>query len=471
MTSRLVSREILKAALPLENLGDNVLNLKDDVGVSIDSRTIQPREVFFAIRGEFDDGHRYMNEAGKKGAALIVCESGNNYSASNKAPMIIVEDSLKAFSRLASLHIAALNLTKIAITGSNGKTTTKEMLKAMLAKVLGENRVYASFGNINNHFGVPLSALEITRQHKIAIFEMGMNHPDEITNLCHIVSPDIGAITNISYAHGGNFVDGLDGVQRAKGELFQYIASKSGIIVVNLDDDRVMTEAHRAPLAHAVSFGYDKKADVEIASSKPFSMAAGFQRITLAVGEMPFEVDIPLAGPHQANNAACALAIVHALKLPVVYASLGLMEMSKTKGRMHIVMLRNGAILVNDAYNANPTSMKAGVVACRDIPAKRRIAAIGAMGELGEKSAHHHFLIGQLLAKDFCHLFVCGADSRHTVSGAKSEGMRDDQIVFADSSTELIEPIRAMLKKDDLLFVKGSLSQSMAVIANALMQS
>src|SRR5579871_609129 len=472
MTTITVDKKILQRVLPIDHRHEAAALLPEIVGISIDSRTIKPGDVFFALRGETHDGHHHIDEACRRQASMIVLEAAyQECSPKDKVTMVLVKDTLRAFSDVAASHLALLNPIRIAVTGSNGKTTTKEMIRAALGRVLGPDRVYASYGNKNNHFGVPLSALEVTKQHRVAIFELGMNHPGEITNLCQIVSPNIGIITNIGCAHEGNFIDGIDGIQRAKGELFQSVSENRGTIVVNADDERVVFEACLAKSARQIVFGSNNKADVKITSHEPYSVESHSQAIAVSVDqETPIRFHVPLAGAHQAINAIGALAVVRALGLSVRDASLGFMDMKETKGRMNVFTSPLGFTVINDAYNANPASMKAGVLASMDIPAKRRIAAIGAMGELGDKSAAYHFELGKLLAHHFDYIFICGQDGRHAVQGAKSEGMLENQIQFKASSTELVDPIKALLQANDLIFVKGSLSANMLVIANALQE-
>jgi UDP-N-acetylmuramoyl-tripeptide--D-alanyl-D-alanine ligase len=464
---RHIHKTICQKLWPDQNLD----HFPDEITVCIDSRLTTQHDIFFAIRGELKDGHDFVVEAHQKGASLIVCEEAYRNRFKNQLPIIFVEDSLREFSKLAYLHLKSLSPTKIAITGSNGKTTTKEMIKAALARVLGEESVYASLGNKNNHFGVPLSALEVTAQHKVAIFEMGMNHAGEISALCQIVEPDIGVITNIGHAHEGNFDDGIAGVQHAKGELFLSLSKRNGCAVVNLDDERVVAMADTWQIEKRVTFGCNKNADIAITQHETLDSREAGQTILAATPQGVLSFAIPLLGEHNAHNAACALAVVQALNLSLNDAALGLADMKKTQGRLFIHHTDKGYAVIDDGYNANPTSMAAGIKASLSIPGTRRIAAIGAMGELGAYSQSHHVALGKLLAQNFDYLYFCGPDTHYAIEGAKHAGFKESKILYKDSSVELIEPLKMMLKEGDLLFVKGSLSANMQAITRALIAS
>lgn len=471
MTTRRISKNVLKRAFHNHAEAQAIVaTLSDPLTLCIDSRKVSPGDVFFAMRGEFDDGHRYLMQAYEKGAQLLVAESSYKDAFNNiaKLPIVFVENTFAVFFDVARIHLERLHLTKIAITGSNGKTTTKEMIRAALTKILTDEDVYASAGNFNNHFGLPLSALEITERHRVAVFEMGMNHPQEIALLCAIVPPDIATITNISGAHAGNFKDGILGVQKAKGELFQALADNCGKACVNIDDERVLEEAEYYDLTNRVTFGTGKNADMRLISCKPFSLERGFQEIEIALEERTISLSIPLPGRHHAKNALCALSVIHALGLSVEQGALGIKNMVKTKGRMNVNVAKSGYVVINDGYNANPVSMTAGILACDEIEAVRRIAVIGAMGELGEESKKHHHDLGHLLAKHFDRVFICGASAKPTVEGAKKACMDESAIVYKDSSVELIEPLKRILAKGDLVFIKGSLSANMQAVADAL---
>lgn len=456
MNRRTIAKSILLKALPHEKALDD---LPDVVGLSIDSRTIMPKDIFFAIKGELADGHDFIEEAHKKGASLIIAER-----AHEKVIVKIVEDPLQFYSCLASMHLETLDVIKIAITGSNGKTTTKEMVKAALSNIFGDAQVFASAGNQNNHFGIPLSALSVTSDHKIAIFEMGMNHEQEIASHCQVVKPHFGIITNISMAHEGNFADGILGVAKAKGELFEFLAEHAGTAIVNNDDARIKALSEKLNLK-SITVGHGA-CDVQILSAGAYSPEKQAQEVKVSVRLHEISFLVPMLGQHHAQNAGLAIALILALGLDVKKGAEGIFSMEKTSGRMNISHTSKGFLVVNDGYNANPASMKAGILASAELFAKRRIAVIGAMGELGKNSVSHHRDLGKLLASHFDALFICGKDGIHCVEAAKEQGFL--AITYKETSVELVEPLKQFLASGDLVFIKGSLSANMKAVADAL---
>lgn len=434
-----------------------------ELKLSIDSRTTKSGDTFLALRGEFADGHDFIADAINRGAALIVAERA---FAHETVPVIVVQSTQEFLFALAKFHLQQFAIPKIAITGSNGKTTTKEMIAAALSELFGDEHVFRNAGNKNNHFGLPLSALLVSKNHQVAIFEMGMNHEGEIAALARIVEPDVGVITNIGCAHVGNFVDGIEGISRAKGELFASIAHTLGHAVINVDDDLVMNEAKKYSFAATTTFGTKNGATVQLGGMELFSPHTGKQKLEILVDKTCISFDIPLAGEHNARNANCALAVVKSLNLDVEKASHGLMRMEKTNGRMSISAVRNITI-INDGYNANPVSMDAGIKASRDFSSRRRIAAIGYMAELGAQSDELHFELGKLLGVNFDYIFLCMTDD-NCERGALAAGLSHERIISRRTADELIEPLKNFLRPGDLLFVKGSNSANMAVIISAL---
>lgn len=446
-----------------------VAALDGPIALTIDSRSVPEASIFFALVGELHDGHDFVNDALSKGAIAAVVKKNHPKCVDiDPACLIEVDDPLATFGALAAHHIASMPAIRIALTGSNGKTTTKEMLKAALSHVVGSSHVFASPGNKNNHIGLPLSAFHLNSEHHFAIFEMGMNHPGEIAYLCEIVRPQFGLITNISSAHEGNFSDGIKGVQKAKAEIFDGL-SHDGHAIVNLDDPRVVEEADKRAFSRT-SFGWSANADVRLVDTGAFDERLGKQAIKLEIDNQTVSADVPLPGLHHAMNAAAALAVVKALGLDAQKAALGIANMTITTGRMNVVKNPRGCTIVNDGYNANPSSMAAGILAMQGLLGQRLIAVIGAMGELGSMSAHHHFELGKLLAVHFDRLFICGANAQPTVEGALSTGYPKEKIIFKKSSIELVDPLKVVLEKGDLVFIKGSLSANMHVVAQALIE-
>lgn len=444
---------------------DKLVNLSELITLCSDSRIIEHDDIFMAFNGEHFLGHNFIEEAFSKGASLAIVSDRFKHKFTDHHKIIWVADTIKWLGELASLHLQQYDLCSIAITGSNGKTTTKEMTKALLMAALGKDLVFASDGNQNNHIGVAMNALAIKPHHKVAIFEMGMNHQGELSYLCDIIKPHIGLITNIGRAHEGNFIDGIDGVSKAKGELFMSIAHNHGIAIVNEDDFRALHQANKYNITKRVSFGFSPHADIVIKDCQLQSHHG--QTITLARGQENFTFMLPLLGKHQALNAASALAIVLSLNLSLHQAIDGFTNFYHHKGRFFIYH-HQGYTVIDDGYNANPDSMYASIEASKAFFNQRRIAVIGAMGELGDKSEKYHNELGQILAHNFDYLYFCGRECKWAITAALKEGFRVDHIYYEEESKALIEPLKSMLKDDDLVFIKGSLSANMKVITNAI---
>lgn len=459
--------QVVHPALSAEHYARLHEKLSTSIPLSLDSRAMEQDCIFFAIKGELHDGHNFVKSALQNGALCAVVQKHHALLSDLPAELlIVVDDPLACFSELAHLSIMTNPATRIALTGSNGKTTTKEMIKAALSAVVGADSIFASPGNKNNHIGLPLSALELSEQHHYAIFEMGMNHAQEISHLCTIAEPQFGLITNISHAHEGNFIDGIDGVQKAKAELFESL--KQGHAIINLDDNRIVKEANSRSFKATTTYGWSEQAHVRMLDVEAFNEQRGSQILRIAFDNQEITVHVPLAGMHHATNALAALAVVKALNLDVAQAATGLMTMKITDGRMKIIKNARGATLVDDGYNANPSSMHAGILAVQNLSGKRYIAVIGAMGELGASSSEHHFRLGQLLAEHFDYLFVCGKDAEPVVEGALKTGFTKDKIVYEKSSADLIKPLKELLKKDDVVYIKGSFSSNMQIVAQEL---
>lgn len=469
----MVTYEIFCAALSSFGISEERIKKfsTDSVPFGIDSRHVEPGSIFIALEGEIHDGHNFVASALKSGALFAIVKKNHPALASvPKESLLEVDDPLAVLSDLSRRHIASMPAIKIALTGSNGKTTVKEMIKAALIEIVGKDSVYASPGNKNNHIGLPLSSFALTSEHQYAIFEMGMNHRHEIDHLCSMVKPAFGLITMIGPAHEGNFSDGIIGVQRAKAELFDAL-SPQGHAIVNNDDPRVKLEASQRQFKAVTSFGWSKEATIQILETSLFDEEKRQQLISILVdNQHAIDVSIPLPGRHHAMNAAGALALIHALGLSVEKAALGLRQMAITPGRTNLIKHKFGFTIIDDGYNANPSSMIAGVMAAQSISARRAIAVIGAMGELGVFSKQHHHQLGQLLAVHFERLFICGEEAKAAVEGALAAGYPKDNIIFKARAEELIAPLMAAIEKDDLIFIKGSLSANMNSVVKALVE-
>jgi UDP-N-acetylmuramoyl-tripeptide--D-alanyl-D-alanine ligase len=428
-------------------------------GVSIDSRSLRPGEIFFAIRSA-RDGHDFVEHAVRAGACAVVVTRPPG--SRPDTDVIVVDDTLEALQSLASHHRSAMPIRVIGLTGSCGKTTTKELIASALS-VAGS--VLATRGNLNNHLGVPLTLLELVEHHVHAVVEMGANHFGEIESLAGITDPDVGLVTCVAPAHTEFFGD-LDGVARAKGELFASMRSDA-IAVVNMDDPRVRSMVRRTH--RAVTYGRDPSADVWLEDAREGGEG---QHVTLAVDGRKLEMVLALRGGHNALNATAALAVAHAVGVDLDDATRAIASVEPAAGRGGI---RKGKRLhvIDDAYNANPASVEAGLAMLASLmPGRRKVAVLGDMYELGADAGALHAAVGRAASRLGIDLVVAvGEHARDVLRGAVKGGMDGDLVVCLASTEEALdaERLRSALRPGDLVLVKGSRGMKMERIVNSLL--
>lgn len=362
-------------------------------GVSTDTRVIKPGTVFFALRGERFDGNRFAAEALQKGAAYVVADDAGLAQAADDR-YLIVSDVLKTLQDLAAFHRSRLRIPFIGLTGSNGKTTSKELLSAVLAK---KYRVFATKGNLNNHIGVPLSVLSVTAEIEIAVIEMGANHVGEIAALSAIAQPTHGFITNIGKAHIGTF-GGFENIIRGKTELYQHLIEHHGVVFINSQNPILMRQAHRFtnPVLYPAKGDYYH---CELVAADPFV------RIRTEAGR---EIQTQLPGRYNFENIAVALCIGKYFGVDEAAAAEAVASYVPVNMRSQVVQKGSNVILL-DAYNANPTSMRAALENLADMKAERRVAILGDMYELEQEAEKEHRDIGRLLARlDLTEVYLCG---------------------------------------------------------------
>ena len=420
-------------------------------GYSIDSRTIQPGELFFAIRGERFDGHGFVAAAIERGAvAAVVARShlATLPDAALAAPLLVVEDTLIALQSLAATVRRQWGGKLVAVTGSAGKTTTKEAIATALAT---QFRVHKSHGNLNNGFGLPLELLKLEPGHQFAVVEMGMNHAGEIRALCRIAAPDWGVITNIGTAHIENFPDGQAGIARAKFELIESLPP-NGIAILNADD------------AYACQFGRDFQGQVLCFGTQPTATVkathcdeseAGL-RIFWQCAEDSGSFTLHMPGAHNALNALAALAVAHAAGVPLTQATRALEELAPGDKRGQ-TLLHNGITILNDCYNSNPEALKSMIrtLAARTPGAGgRRILIAGEMLEMGTHAEALHAECGRAAAEAALDLVVgVRGNATHLVLAAQAAGA--NALFLADA--EAAGPwMRDHLHSGDMVLLKGS---------------
>ena len=412
-------------------------------GVSIDSRTLEARQLFVALRGERFDGHAFVAGAAGRGAAGAVVEKASDEAL----PQVVVRDAQAALTALAAAWRATSRALVLGVGGSNGKTTTKELLAAILS---GAGPTHATRGNLNNHIGVPLTLLRLEPAHRYAVVEMGANHPGEIAALAALAKPAIALVTNAGDEHLEGFGD-LAGVAHAEGEMFAALAV-DGTAIVNADDPFCELWLSMAPRgARILRFAVDAPADVRALAIQgrieSGSFVTGF---TLAIGGEQARVKLPLAGRHNVANALGAAAAAHAAGLALPLIAAGLERMRPVAGRLQLKPGPRGSWLIDDSYNANPSSVRAGIDVLCALPGEHWLV-LGEMAELGGETVASHAGVGDYARRaGVTRLFAMGAATRHAVD---SFGARAG---WYDDAAQLSEALAASLEPGVTALVKGS---------------
>lgn len=415
-------------------------------GVSTDSRNIKPGEAFFALKGPRFDGHAFIKDVFAKGASVAVVEKEDGIAdLPEVAAVIKVEDALKALGSLAA-HVRSLHrIPVVAVTGSAGKTTTKEMIASILSV---SRKVLKTEGNRNNLIGLPLTILGLDPSHEAAVLELGISEEGEMERLASICGPDVALITNIGRSHLQS-LGSIDGVQREKGRLFELLPPH-GVKIVNLDDPRVV-EAAKGP-GETVTFSMSGKADVQVESrdsEDPFSGPV----VVYKVRGKKVEARFASPGVTSVMNGAAAVAAALALGAPLEDMAAGLSAPLAVKGRMAVVKA-GGVVVLDDTYNANPESMTAALKTLAGARG-RKIAVLGDMLELGDVSAAEHASIGMLAAGlGVDALVAIGEFSLNTAEAARAAGV-EKSFGFA-SKEEALNALRAVVSDGDTVLVKGS---------------
>lgn len=415
-------------------------------GISTDSRQIVPGQMFIALKGPRFDGHDFVQQVMEQGA--VACLVEHRIEGVN---CIVVDDTRLALGKLAAAWRSSLAIPVIGVTGSNGKTTVKEMLAGILSQ---QGTVLATRGNLNNDIGMPLTLLEMDERYDYAVIEMGANHPGEIEYLTWIAHPDVALITNAGMAHLEGF-GSLQGVARGKGEIYQGLGT-DGIAVINNDDQFSGYWKQLNQDRNVITFGMTSNATVSATSE----VKVGVQQLTISSPAGVIEVNLKLLGRHNVMNALAAVSAAIAIKIPPDAIRTGLEKLVPVKGRLQLKVGLNGSRIIDDTYNANPTSLDAALDVLAEFPG-RHFLALGDMGELGEQSASLHRTAG-LQAKDK------GVDRLYTLgplSRCAAEKFGDQTYCFSDQD-KMIEKIKNDLAQDVTLLVKGSrLMQMERVVA------
>ena len=460
--SRLWALDAMTAAMRAEGAGA----LPADVnGISIDSRTLVKGDAFFAIKGENRDGHDFVEGALKAGAGLAVLEREQRDRFAG-APLLIVPDVLEALRDLARAARARMSAKIIAVTGSVGKTSTKEALRLALS---AEGETHASIASYNNHWGVPLSLARCPAGAKYAVFEIGMNHAGEITPLTQLVRPHVGIITGIEPVHLEYF-GSLEKIADAKAEIFSGI-EPGGAVVLNRDNaqyERLATAARAVHIDRVVSFGEHAAADARLIQ---FSLQADGSTVEARILGQSVTYKVGAPGRHLVLNSLAVLAAVSLAGADLALAALALNNLKPASGRGARTMLSvpgGKALLIDESYNANPASMRAAIALLGGAPVGkrgRRIAVLGDMLELGPAGAELHRALADTIEAAEIDLVFCSGPLMRALWEALPSRARGG---YAETAAGLESTVLAAIQAGDAVMVKGSLGSRMGPIVRAL---
>lgn len=424
--------------------------------VSTDTRESLVGKLFVAIRGERFDAHDFLAQAAAQGAVAALVDSREGLKAPAGLPLLQVEDTRAGFGRLAAAWRQRFAIPLIGITGSNGKTTVKEMCAAILRVWKGQDSVLATQGNLNNDIGVPTMLLKLHAGHRAAVIEMGMNHPGEMAWLASLVRPGVSIVTNAQRAHLEG-MGGLHAVAVEKGEVYRALGA-DGVAVINADDGHAAYWLENHGAGRGVTFGLEHAADV----SADYSVDGLQTILTLKTPQGIAQLKLAVPGVHNVRNALGAAAATLAAGAPLDAVVAGLAGFTGTKGRLQRKTVQKGATLLDDTYNANPDSVRAGIDVLAAMPG-RKFLVLGDMGEIGSMSAQYHDEIGGYAkSAGIDRLFALGEQSRLAARNFGEGG------AHYETPEDLLTELTPLLGDDVVVLVKGSRFMRMERVADAL---
>jgi UDP-N-acetylmuramoyl-tripeptide--D-alanyl-D-alanine ligase len=424
-------------------------------GCSTDSRTIEEGNLFIALKGENFDGHNYVSVAEENGASSSMVEQ----EVSHSKPVLQVKDVRKAMGLLARKWRDEISIPLVAITGSNGKTTVKEMVSSILSEV---SEVHATSGNLNNDIGVPLTLFGLDKNHRYAVVEMGANHPGEIEWLSAIARPNVAVITQCAPSHLEGF-GSIEGVAKAKAEIYSGLQS-SGMAIINADDEYADYWKETCHNQKQRTFGIstndaDVRAENVYVSSEDATVS-----FSLVFKQDKIDIHLPLSGNHNVMNALAAAACCLSLDISLVTIKNGLEKMIPVKGRLQIKKGKHGAVVIDDTYNANPYSLSAAIDVLSEYNGSRYLV-LGDMGELGEAAAQHHVDAGELAKlAGINRLFTIGELS---INAMQSFGLGASHF---ESYEALDKELLDILDENSTVLIKGSRFMQMDKVVDAIME-
>ena len=425
-------------------------------GVSIDSRTIRPGELFVAIRGPRFDGHDFVGDAAARGARAVLAERAVDPGG---LAVVRVADTTRALGELARQFRKRAAIPVVAITGSVGKTTTKDMAARLLES---KGPVLKTEGNLNNQYGLPLTLLRLRAEHVGAVLELGMSAPGEIRALATLAVPDVATITKIAPVHL-EFFPSLDAIAEAKAEILEGLRP-GGTAVLNGDDPQLRRIAERFR-GRVLWFGRDRRHDVSAESWR----GTGFgMRFTLRVEGRGVDVALPLAGPHFVVDFLAAAASAHALGVEIDAIAQAALELRPARHRGEVVRLGSEVVLLDDCYNSSPDALEAALVALSLLPGRRHVAVLGDMLELGPSAPELHRERGRALAGRVDLVIGVGPLAKELLSGARAAGLNGGSLHHFDSATEAAREAAALVAAGDAVLVKASRGVKLESVVEAL---
>lgn len=452
----LTIEEILKAVDGKLISGNNNIKIS---GVSTDSRTIKKGELFIPLIGENFNGENFLDDAIKLGSASLTAKSINTNKY--EKPVILVEDTKIAFHRLANYYRSKFDIPFIAVTGSSGKTTTKDMIYSVLSK---KYNVLKTEGNLNNEIGLPITLFKLNKTHQIAIVEMGMSDFGEIRKLKNIANPNIAVYTNIGVAHIEK-LGSRENILKAKSELIEDFGNGNSI-VINSDDD-MLRKLLNSTNSEYITYGI-KSGDFKAYNIRNIENGISYN---INLNGEPTEINLSVPGEHNVYNSLAAICIGSKFGVNKEDIKEALKNFLPGKMRLNIINL-NEIKLIDDSYNANPSSMKAAISVLKGFKNGRKIAVLGNMLELGEYSNTGHKDVGKFVKNSNIDILITvGDQAKMIANGAKETGMADDKIFICDDNTSAIKTLKKIIEKNDIILVKGSRGMGMEKIVKYLQES
>ncbi|HVV54773.1 MAG TPA: UDP-N-acetylmuramoyl-tripeptide--D-alanyl-D-alanine ligase [Mucilaginibacter sp.] len=423
--------------------------------ISTDTRKITPGCLFFALKGEKFDANTFAGQAIESGAAFAVIDNPA-YRVNEKC--LLVDDTLKALQDLARHHRRQLTIPVVGLTGTNGKTTTKELINAVLSQHFN---TYATQGNLNNHIGVPLSVLNIQAEYQMAVIEMGANHQKEIAMLCSISQPTHGLITNVGKAHLEGF-GGVEGVKKGKGELYDYLSREEGVAFINCDDPVLMEMQQVRGMKNVVYYGDSESSSLVSGRITDNSPYLALEWTDHSNGQN-YTIKTQLTGAYNLVNILAAICIGLYFKLAPEEVNTGITGYQPKNNRSQVVQTATN-MLICDYYNANPSSMAVAIENLGKIEAGRKVLVLGDMFELGEEAAaEHEAIIRKALDADVDEAIFIGKEFHR--AGMKTNDIDRGKAVFYPSTEEALEGLKARPVQNATVLIKGSRGMALERLA------